>query len=126
MSDYAKIVTQITYSANSDYSSPEMTETFTQETEPSFFDKKKVQVATGGTTVDLGHFNSVADCIIHNNDESNYVDITFYDSANSPTVNTVRVEAGQTRSLGEITVANDLVLTADTAACYVEIVIFGA
>jgi hypothetical protein len=126
MADYARIRVRAEYSKNADYSSPKIDHEFTsQETTPSKYDFREVSAGTGGTTVDLGAYTTIDDCIIHNLDSTNYVDATFRNTANGATDNIIRVDKGAILSVGELTVANDLVLTANGAAVNCEILLLG-
>lgn len=84
-----------------------------------------VSAATGGTTVDLGSFGltTILNVIVKNNDGTNYVAA----AATTPTGSaTLRCTAGNFVAFGgTLTVASDLVLTANTAACQCEVFVIG-
>lgn len=83
-----------------------------------------VKAATGGVTIDLGQFTTVTNILIKNKDSSNYVSATFRTPGGGSNDQVLKVLPGQLIATGTVTVANDLVLTANTAAvaCYICII----
>jgi hypothetical protein len=85
-----------------------------------------VLAATGGTTVDLGSFTTVTQILVKNKDSSNYVTATFRTTGGGSNDQVLRAVAGSFIATGSVvTVANDLVLTANTAAVACEVCIIG-
>ena len=88
------------------------------------YEVRKVSAATGGTTVDLGMYTTVLNIIVKNKDTTNRVDGTFRTTGGSSNNQVLSAPAGGMFATGSrVTVANDLVLTADTAACECEVAI---
>jgi len=129
MSDYAKIEIKFTYSKNSDYSDPEQEITFAEfETTPDEYEVKVVEADTGGTTVELGNFATIEAIIVQNLDPTNYVDATWRTTGGSTNDQVIQVSAGDSLVLpcDDITIASDLVLTANSAACRCRVAIIGS
>lgn len=80
--------------------------------------ESKVQAATGGTTVTTSGYTAVALVAVWNTDPTNYVDATYRTAANGANDNKVRIQAGEFVVLPDFTKANNLTLTANTAACW--------
>jgi hypothetical protein len=124
MADYARIRVSVVHSPNSDYSDPDVNVVHETTLSPTEWAHIQTQVLTGGTTVELGSFTTVSYIVVHNADGTNFVSAAW--TANA-VANVQRIGPGQTLLIPkEATVANDLVLTADTAACDCEIYIAGA
>jgi len=127
MTDYAKVSARFLYSKNSDYSEPTIdTNNLTSPTAltPDEWEYREIQADTGGNTVDLGHFASVTAICVWNLDATNFVDVQFSSDTDA---NTVKVNALGFIALSniDVTVADDLILTADTAACECLVAICG-
>lgn len=87
---------------------------------------RDVLAATGGTTIDLGMYTTVTQIIVKNKDTANYVEGTFRTTGGGSNNQVLRADAGGFFASGTaVTVANDLVLTANTAAVACELVIIG-
>lgn len=81
---------------------------------------------TGGTTIDLGSFTTVTQILIKNKDASNYVDCVFRTTGGGSNDMSLRVPAGSFIATGTtITIANDLVVTANTADVNLLVCIIG-
>lgn len=90
------------------------------------YEMREVSAATGGTTVDLGMYTTINNIIVKNKDTTNRVDGTFRTTGGSSNNQVLSAPAGGIFATGSrVTVANDLVLTADTAACVCEVLISG-
>lgn len=123
---YYKVEKRVIISRNSDYSDPIHDYTYTDKATITRHMANEVLAVTGGLTYDLAPMGTIKDCIISNLDDTNYVDVTFRNTANSATDNKVRILAGKSVNLGDtITPGNDLVLTADTADCECRIEVVG-
>jgi hypothetical protein len=91
---------------------------------PGEFAFYQTQVLTGGTTIECGTFSTITQILVRNKDATNYVLAAWTSNA---VANQQRIGPGQTLVIPTLaTVANDLVLTANTAACLCEIYIAGA
>lgn len=114
-------------SRSSDYSNPIEDTTYTAEDTPTrHIANHEFLAATGGTTIDLSPFGTVTQVLIMNLDKTNYVDVQFRTAAGGATDNIVRVYDHTPVMLGHgITVANDLIFTANTAACECVLTVFG-
>lgn len=85
-----------------------------------------ISAATGGTTIDLGAFTTVTQIIIKNTDATNYVEATFRTTGGAANNQVLRIPAGSFAATGSaITVASDLVLTANTSAVVCDVCIVG-
>jgi hypothetical protein len=125
MADYGKVRASLVVSTASDYSDPYLETNFADFTfTPTEVFKVKVSAATTGTTIDLSTFTTVSLIMIKNLDTTNYVDMTKnYSSVNGVS----RIAAkGILIEQSPGTIANDLVLTANTAACLCEVIIAGS
>jgi len=123
---YTRVRTHIEVSRASDYSDPLVETTLTDTTEPTRYHYLEVLSSTSATVVDLAPYGVVEDVIIHNRDGTNFVDVTYRNTANGANDNITRIKAGKTASLGStITIANDLSIDADTADCECVVVILG-
>lgn len=116
MTDYAKVTSKFVYSKNSDYSFPRV-DTKTQATAltPDEWEYREIEADIAGSTVDLGHFATVTAICVWNLDTTNYVTVGF---GSGSTDNVVTVNAGGQIVMADVAIdeADDLVLTADTAA----------
>ncbi len=127
---YVRKTVIIEASRNSDYSSPingADGSKYVEEYKPHEFEKREVlAVTSAGTTIDLGMYTTIEDIVIYNHDDTNFVTATFRTNANGANNNIVEVEFGRSVNLGRrVTVANDLVLIADTADCECTVEIYG-
>lgn len=123
---YVTIKTVVSVSRNSDYSDPYLTDTLTETFTCTRYRKGEVNAATGGTTVDLGEFDSVTKVVITNRDDTNFVEVVSRNTSGGASDMTIRVGPGTTETLGTaITPASDLVLTADSAACECIVEVYG-
>ena len=129
MANFVRITTRIEYSENSDYSSPIHDETLVQEdTTPTYCElKKRVQVGTGGLTIDMGNMTADADDVIIHNHSSTAAEIVQVDFENDVNagVESVDVEPGKTRMIGLAEKASDLVLTSDSGTPEVTVIFLG-
>ena len=121
---YLKIERTVLLSRSNTYGSPIFEQTHTEEIEVTRYKKMEILAATGGTTVDLSEFGAIDKIIVSNRDATNYVEGTFRNTSNGSNDNILRAEAGESFDTGgAITVANDIVLTANSAAveCILEV-----
>lgn len=89
------------------------------------YEVRIVTAATGGTTIELGMYTTVTNIIVVNLDATNYVEATFRTSGGGGNNQVLRAVAGMPIMTGLVTVANDLVLTANTAAVKCAVLITG-
>ena len=90
------------------------------------YEIRDISAATGGTTVELGMYTTVTQIIVKNKDTANYVEATFRTTGGAANNQVLRVPAGSFCASGSaVTVASDLVLTANTAAVACEVCIVG-
>jgi hypothetical protein len=129
MADYAKVTVAFVYSENSDYSDPIAYRSFsTSFTTPTKVEQHYVSaklVGDGSTTIDLSGFSAVQGCIIKNKDAANFVTAAFTSVGAGGASSQKILAAAPPVLLCDLVIADDLVLTADTAACDVEILLFG-
>lgn len=126
MSDEALLEVSASYSPNEDWSRPVSRVYFSDTEAPTKKLDSVVSAATGGTTVELGSLGTVAYLVIYNRDTTNYVDATFRSAGNGSTNNILRLAAGKMAVLSDVTAGNDLILTANTAACVCDIFGWGS
>lgn len=122
---YAKITSIFTVSPTSDYATnltPSNDYDSVISAAATKWETRTVSAATTGTTVELGTYSSVLGFRVKNTDSTNYVAVTW---TNNGTANSQRLIAGQEMFVPGCTVANDIVLTANTAACVCEVQIVG-
>lgn len=126
MTEYRKLSVGVLVSDNADLSSPSVLASVAYEpTAVGQSARYTVSAATGGTTVDLGAFASVAQVVVKNKDTTNYVTlVTTTDSGSAS--NSHKIAAGKLEVLSDVKVSGDLLLTANTAACECEVIILGA
>ena len=90
------------------------------------YEIRDVLAATTGTTIALGAYTTVTQIVIKNKDASNYVEATFRTTGGAANNQVLRIPAGGFVACGSaITVASDLVLTANTAAVPCDVLIVG-
>jgi len=107
---------------NTNYSPHRYSEDYSVEDTPDEVLMYEVQADTGGVTVELGLFATVDKVLIVNEDTTNYVVATW---TNNATANSQRILAGEFLGFGGLTIANDLVLTANTAAVQCRVIVTG-
>lgn len=125
MTDYCKLRVSAVYSQNSDYSSP-LVNLPIADYIPTTAVKNlatMVYAATGGTTVELGNFNSTLLTVVKNMDTTNYVTVTRTFAAATQTDRIV--PGGIFVTTTPFTISGDLILTANTATCICEVFIAG-
>jgi hypothetical protein len=126
MADFLKAEVKITHSENSDYSDPEVITNWDPfELTPDEVLTMKVDAETGGTTVETGMFTTITFVAVKNLDTTNFVDATFRTTGNGATSNIVEIDPGGFLMVSDLTPANDLTLTADTATCICKVFIAG-
>jgi len=76
---------------------------------------------TSATTYYIDHLTSVTDLIIENLDTTNFVTLTFRTGANGATDNKIKLLKTDIIILQDVTVANNLIFTANTAAVKLKI-----
>jgi len=121
MSYYARKRWVLEVSSASDYSRPVTSAGEYTSTPDEFRVNDVIEVATAGQTYTLSHLSSVEQVRVTNLDSTNYLDVTFRSAANGATDNKVRIAATKTWDCPDVTVANNLTLTANTAAVLVSI-----
>ena len=129
MADNAKIQVVGVYSKNTDYSDPSAKFRGSAYTAaPDEYMHVEIQADTSPVTLTTSHLASATGLIIKNNDPTNYVIAKWrsaeYDGS-AVKDNQLRVAAGGFVVTTDFTTANGLVLTANTAACECEVLIFG-
>ena len=127
MADYAKIKLRALYSKNADYSSPKVEiapDNYTVT--PDEYIHAEIQADTsGGTTITTSILASATLLVVKNNDTTNYVTATFDSAGNSSVDNLIRIAPGGILATTDFTVAQNLKLIANSAACECEIFIVG-
>lgn len=121
MSDYLRIRTLVEFSEHSDYHRAQLS-TLEATGTPDEWEFQKVDAAVAGTTVELGNYTTVTHIVVENTDDTNYVTATHVFNALSVAA---RVSANSHIIIYGPTVASDLVLTANTAACTCRVWIAG-
>lgn len=79
--------------------------------------KQVVAAATGGTTITTSSYNSVALVAAQNLDDTNYVTAVYRTAGGGGTDQTHRILANRLLLVTDFTLASNLTLTANTAAC---------
>ena len=127
MTDYSKIKVEALYSKNADYSSPKVDlSPAIYSVTPDEYIHCEIQADTGGgTTITTSILASATLLVVKNNDPTNYVTATFDSAGNSSTDNLIRIAAGGLLVTTDFTVAQNLKLIANSAACECEIFIVG-
>ena len=129
MADYAKISVKGVYSKNSDYSFPKaMFAPDANTLTPDEYMHLEIEADTGGTTVTTSTLASATMVMVKNNDTTNYVTATFKSAGNGGaggTNNIIRIAAGGFIAVTDFTVAGNLALAANSAACECEVFIIG-
>ncbi len=95
-------------------------------------DKKlRFNVQTGASTFDLSAYENVYAALIVNHDETNYFDVVTRNAAGGANDQTVRVYAKGSADgpnwtfLTNLTIANDIVATANSGDCEADVIILG-
>jgi hypothetical protein len=126
---YGKAICRLLYSANSDYSYPEMdTGTEYYDPSPTAFEHQYISVDySAAVTVDLAKYEAVKGIFVRNTDSSNFVTVTWYstDAAAAASTCEQKLAAGEVMLVPSATIGNDLVLQADTAVVTCEVAILG-
>ena len=127
MADYTKLELTAVYSKNSDYSSPKvkMAPAAFTLTPDEYFHVEVEADTSGGTTITTSILNSATLLVVKNNDATNYVTATFDSAGNGSQDNLVRIAAGGVLATTDFTVAQNLKLVANSAACECEVFIVG-
>ncbi len=86
--------------------------------------KYKVEVPTGGITVDLGMFTTITSVVVQNLDVSNYVTFTATNDSASAAV-AQRISPYEFVKLCDVKVASDFTLAANTSSCMCIVVVAG-
>lgn len=117
MANFLRKTVRLEYSSNSDYSSPIKDVTLTQEeTTPTWMvSYERLTADTSGITIELDNQPADADeCIVVNHDTTNFLTFTWRNTVNG-TTESIYVEPGAIRDVGEVLSVGDLLVTADTA-----------
>lgn len=126
MSDYFKVRTIATFSENSDYSDPEFATNFVDyEITPDEAQVIKIEADTGGTTIETGTYTDLTYVEVVNLDETNYVDVVVTTDSKSGSITVRCPKNGGRAVICDVNPANDIALTANTAACLCKVVIAG-
>jgi hypothetical protein len=129
MADYAKISVSGVYSENSDYSNPRLRTAFDayESTTATQYMAYLQGIGFGSAEVlDMSAFTTIESVMIHNKDTTNYVTVTFLSAGNSAVPNILRLAAGKHLVLSDVTPhATAFTVQANTAACDLEVVVFG-
>mgnify|MGYP003128074614 FL=1 len=127
MADYAKLHVKGLFSKNSDYSDPKVSMApAAYALTPDEYIHTELQADTSsGTTLTTSILSSATLLVVKNNDATNYVTATFRSAGNGSTNNIVRIAAGGFLAVSDYTVANNLLLVANSAACECEVFIVG-
>ena len=127
MADYSKLEIRGIYSKNSDYSSPKSDfNPANYEVTPDEYFHCEIQADTsGGTTITTSILASATLLVVKNNDTTNYVTATFDSAGNSSVDNLIRIAPGGILATTDFTVAQNLKLVANSAACECEVFIVG-
>ena len=127
MADYAKLHVKGLFSKNSDYSDPKVSMApAAYALTPDEYIHTELQADTSsGTTLTTSILSSATLLVVKNNDATNYVTATFRSAGNSSTNNIIRIAAGGFLAVSDYTVANNLLLVANSAACECEVFIVG-
>ena len=75
-------------------------------------------VITTGTAITTSGYTTLTGMFIRNEDDTNFVTVTFDSAANGATPNIVMLLPGQWMFIPDITLASDVTIIADTAACW--------
>jgi hypothetical protein len=130
MSDYIQVTVEAKFSESTSFSQPKLATDFDAYESGAgtfLYEVRKVSAATGGTTIDLAAYASISNILIKNKDGTNYVEATFRTTGGGSNDQVLRCPAGSIVMTGSaVTVANDLVLTAHSAAVACEVCIIGA
>lgn len=128
---YTRISTRVEVSEDAQYQS-EVIDRVLDAFETDDWDSVEIRrvsaVTSSGTAVDLGMYTSVGKIIVKNLDASNYVTGTFRngDTGAQDILLRALADGGTFDTGGNITVASDLTLIANGAACECLVFIFGA
>lgn len=125
MPDDVKAVLTVTHSENDDYSNPEWVSNWdAYEVDPDEVINQKVEAAlSGGTTIGISYLASVTFLAIKNTDSTNFVTVTWTDSAAN--ANVQKVPAGGLFAVPDVDPSATFKITADTAVVICKIVITG-
>lgn len=127
MTDYARVSLTARFSEQSDFSDRILDRFVEYEpSSPALYSDQVVSAALAGTTVDLGAFTTIKYLVVHNRDTTNFVTAVYRSAGGAAANQTQKILAGQLLLLPDVTPANDIVLSADTAICECEIIIVGA
>lgn len=89
---------------------------------------RRLIVTTGGVTIHLDGWNSILSLMLANRDPLNFVELiwTYTDATPTAHINKIKLYAGASAVIpGPVTLASNLLLTADTASCLVDYSIIG-
>lgn len=119
-----KITVIPVYSPNSDYDPNLVTLQDYDETlsSPTKFAHLIQSIPTAAYTYDLAQFTTVSALLVKNLDATNFVVATLTTASGACVL---KIPAGRSILIPEVTVANDLLLDADTAACICEVFVAG-
>jgi len=127
MADYAKLEIRGIYSKSSDFSAPKADFNPTNyEFRPDEYYHCEIQADTSaGTTLTTSILGSATLLVVKNNDATNYVTATFDCAGMGSTDTSIRIHAGGVFTTTDFTVAQNLKLVANSAACQCEVFIVG-
>ena len=125
MTDYTRVHVGLAYSENSDYSDPEFKLNWADYTlTPDEFRQFKLQIDTSTVSLDVTDFATVTLFAFKNIDTTNFVTVTWTDTAANS--NTTVVPAGGFLVLSDIDPATNPTFLADTAATVGKLVVVGS
>jgi hypothetical protein len=126
MAEYAKCSVDFLFSAFSDYRTTKIDTSDIDDftITPNNALRYSVLAKTTGTTLVLTNWSTVTFVLFKNKDTTNYVTVTWTDPGS--TANSQRVAAGGFLVLPSISVAANIVMTANTANCACELVVAGS
>lgn len=122
---YFRKVTRFEIARNPDYSDVLEAFELSEEYEITRYKRLEFLAGTGGDEVALDPFGAVEDIIILNRDASNFVDTTHRTTPGGATDQNTRVDAKKAVSLGDVTPATSITLTANGADVECEVLVVG-
>jgi len=126
MADYAKLEVKGVYSASSGSAAKVSFAPPSLELTPDEYFHAEIQADTSaGTTITTSILSAATLLVVKNNDTTNYVTATFDSAGNSSVDNLIRIAAGGFLVTTDFTVAQNLKLVANSAACECEVFIIG-
>ena len=129
MADYGKVEVEVTYSPNTDFTSPHWKQTFPRNTiRPCEGEIHLIQTAGGGgVTLALGNYTTIDLMIVQNEDPTNNVTATWTDEDSDAGKNEVIIQPGRMLMVPRVkTPGDNLVLVALAGAPICRVIIMGS